>query len=76
MNSLVKYMIRGECNITIDTETSMNKVHDDMNSPGECNITIDTENFMNKVHDDMNSLVEYMIRGECNITIDTENFLK
>ena len=54
MISLVKYMIRGECNITIDTETSMNKVHDDMNSLvkymiwGECNITIDTENFMNR----------------------------
>ena len=31
MNSLVKYMIRGECNIIIDTETSMNKVHEDMN---------------------------------------------
>ena len=24
MNSLVKYMIRGECNITIDTENFMN----------------------------------------------------
>ena len=76
MNYLLMFMINGEYDITIDTETSMNKVHDDMNSLGECNITIDTENFMNKVHDDMNSLVEYMIRGECNITIDTENFLK
>jgi hypothetical protein len=52
--SLVKYMFRSEFNITIDTETSMNKVHDDMNSLvkymiwGECNITIDTENFMNR----------------------------
>ena len=51
--SLVKYMIRGECNITIDTENFMNKVHEVMNSlvkymiRGECNITIDTENFMN-----------------------------
>ena len=51
-NSLVKYMIWGECNITIDTENFMNKVHDDMNSlveymiRGECNITIDTENFL------------------------------
>ena len=54
MISLVKYMFRSEFNITIDTETSMNKVHDDMNSLvkymiwGECNITIDTENFMNR----------------------------
>ena len=53
MNSLVKYIIRGECNIIIDTVTSMNKVHDDMNFMvkymiwGEVNITIDTENFMN-----------------------------
>ena len=52
MISLVKYMIRGECNITIDTENFMNKVHDDMNSlveyiiRGECNNTIDTENFL------------------------------
>ena len=52
-NSKVKYKIRGECNIIIDTENFMNKVHDDMNSlvkymiRGECNITIDTENFLN-----------------------------
>ena len=45
-------MIWGECNITIDTENFMNKVHDDMNSlveyiiRGECNNTIDTENFL------------------------------
>ena len=32
MNFLVKYMIWGECNINIDTENFMNKVHDDMNS--------------------------------------------
>ena len=31
MNSLVKYMIRGECNIIIDTVTSMNKVDEDIN---------------------------------------------
>ena len=31
-NSKVKYKIRGECNIIIDTETSKNKVHDDKNS--------------------------------------------
>ena len=49
MISLVKYMIRGECNITIDTETSMNKVDEDMNYQvkykikGESNIVIDTE---------------------------------
>ena len=54
MISLVKYMIRGECNITIDTETSMNKVHDDMNSlvkymiRGECNIIIDTDTSINR----------------------------
>ena len=30
MNSLVKYMIKGESNIIIDTETSMNKVDDDI----------------------------------------------
>ena len=81
MNFLVKYKIRDESNIIIDTVTSMNKVHDDMNSLvkymiwGEYNNTIDTENFMNKVHEGMNSLVKYMIRGECNITIDTENFM-
>ena len=54
MNYLLMFMINGEYDITIDTETSMNKVHDDMNSlveymiRGECNITIDTENFMNR----------------------------
>ena len=53
MNFLFKDMIWGECDITIDTENFMNKVHDDMNSlveymiRGECNITIDTENFLN-----------------------------
>ena len=31
MNYLVKYMIKGEYNIVIDTETSMNKDDDDMN---------------------------------------------
>ena len=49
MISLVKYMIKGEYNIVIDTETSMNKVDDDMNYQvkykikGESNIAIDTE---------------------------------
>ena len=53
MNYLLMFMINGEYDITIDTETFMNKVHDDMNSlvkymiRGECNITIDTENFLN-----------------------------
>ena len=52
MNFVVKHMILGEVNITIDTENFMNKVHDDMNSlveyiiRGECNNTIDTENFL------------------------------
>ena len=61
MISLVKYMIRGECNIIIDTENFMNKVHEVMNILvkykiwGECNITIDTENFMNKVYEVMYS---------------------
>ena len=38
---------------TVDTDSSLTKVHEDMNSlvkymiRGECNITIDTENFMN-----------------------------
>ena len=56
-------MINGESDITIDTETFMNKVHDVMNSKvkykisGECNIIIDTVTSMNKLHDDMNSLV-------------------
>ena len=56
-------MIREECNITIDTETFMNQVHEVNKSKvkykirGECNIIIDTETSMNKVHDDMNSLV-------------------
>ena len=31
MNSLVKYMIRGECNIIIDTDTSINKENGSMN---------------------------------------------
>ena len=31
MNYLVMYMIKGEYNIAIDNETSMNKVDDDMN---------------------------------------------
>ena len=50
-NSNIKYMIWGECNIIIETVTSMNKVHDDMNFMvkymiwGEVNITIDTENW-------------------------------
>ena len=50
MNSLVKYMIWGECNTIIETVSYMNLVHDDMNFMvkymiwGECNITMDTEN--------------------------------
>ena len=32
MNSLVKYMFCGECNITMDTENFMNMVHEVMNS--------------------------------------------
>ena len=46
-------IVNGYVTITLDTETSMNKVHDDMNSLvnymiwGECNITIDTETFIN-----------------------------
>ena len=53
MISLVKYMIRGECNITIDTENFMNKVHEVMNSLvkymilDECNIIIETVTSMN-----------------------------
>ena len=31
MNSLVKYMIKGESNIIIDIDTSISKVDDDMN---------------------------------------------
>ena len=54
MNSLVKYMIWGECNITIDTENFMNKVHEVMNSlvkymiRCECNIIIDTDTSINR----------------------------
>ena len=54
MISLVKYMIRGECNITIDTENFMNKVHEGMNSlvkymiRCECNIIIDTDTSINR----------------------------
>ena len=57
MNSPVKYMIWGECNITFDTQNFKNTVHEVMNILvkykiwGECNITIDTENFMNKVYE-------------------------
>ena len=49
MNYLVKDMIKGESNIIIDTDTSINKVDDDMNylvkyiNKGESNIVIDTE---------------------------------
>ena len=32
MISLVKFMICGECNITMDTENFMNMVHEVMNS--------------------------------------------
>ena len=52
MNSKVKYKIRGECNIIIDTVTSMNKVDEDINYlvkymiNGDSDITIDTETFI------------------------------
>ena len=52
MNSLVKYMIRCECNIIIDTDTSINKENGDMNYlvkymiKGDSDITIDTETFI------------------------------
>jgi len=52
MNSLVKYIIRGECNIIIDTVTSMNMVDEDINYlvkymiNGDSDITIDTETFI------------------------------
>ena len=54
MNLLVKYKIRDESNIIIDTVTSMNKVHDGMNSlvkymiRCECNIIIDTDTSINR----------------------------
>ena len=54
MNYLLMFMINGEYDITIDTETFMNKVHDDMNSlvkymiKGESNIIIDTDTSINK----------------------------
>ena len=53
MNYLVMYMIKGESDITIDTETFMNKVHEDINYlvkymiNSDSDITIDTETFMN-----------------------------
>ena len=53
MNSLVKYIIRGECDIIIDTDTSMNKENEDINYlvkymiNGDYDITIDTETFIN-----------------------------
>ena len=52
MNSLVKYIIRGECDIIIDTVTSMNVVQEDINYldkymiNGNSDITIDTETFI------------------------------
>ena len=42
MNSLVKYMIRGECNIIIVTEISMNKEVCDMNYPVKFMIMVST----------------------------------
>ena len=75
MNSLVKYMIRGECNIIIDTDTSINKVDDDMNYlvkymiKGEYNIVSVTETSMNKVDDDMNSLVNDRFKVETIISL-------
>ena len=53
MNFLVKYKIRDESNIIIDTVTSMNKVDEDINYlvkymiNGDSDITIDTETFIN-----------------------------
>ena len=66
---------------TVDTDSSLTKVHEDMNFLvkymiwGEYNNTIDTENFMNKVHEGMNSLVKYMIRASVTSPLDTENFM-
>ena len=54
MNLLVKYKIRDESNIIIDTVTSTNKVHEGMNSlvkymiRCECNIIIDTDTSINR----------------------------
>jgi len=75
MNSLVKYMIRGECNIIIDTDTSINKENGDMNYlvkymiKGEYNIVSVTETSMNKVDDDMNSLVNDRFKVETIISL-------
>ena len=69
MNFLVKYKIRDESNIIIDTVTSMNKVHDDMNSlvkykiRDEFNSIIDTHTSINKENGSMIYLVNYMING-------------
>ena len=53
MNYLLMFMINGEYDITIYTETFMNKVHEDINHlvkymiNGDSDITIDTETFIN-----------------------------
>ena len=53
MNYLVKFMINRVSDITIDTETFMNKVDEDINYlvkymiNGDSDITIDTETFIN-----------------------------
>ena len=52
MNYLLMFMINSEYDITIDTETFMNKVHEDINYlvkymiNGDSDITIDTETFI------------------------------
>ena len=63
---------------TVDTETSINMVDDDMNYlvkamiKGETNIIIDTETSINKVDDSMNYLVKAMIKCKTNLINDTE----
>ena len=69
MISLVKFMICGECNITMDTENFMNMVHEVMNSlvkykiRDEFNSIIDTHTSINKENGSMIYLVNYMING-------------
>ena len=63
---------------TVDTDSSIAKVHEDMNSlvkymiRDESNIIIDTDTSINKENGAMNYLVKYMIRGQSNIIIDTD----
>ena len=75
MNYLLMFMINGEYDITIDTETFMNKENGDMNYlvkymiKGEYNIVSVTETSMNKVDDDMNSLVNDRFKVETIISL-------